>query len=534
MLDHKIQHMNKFSSTNWQASEWDAIAAELNKRYPLKQFNLFSYDGFTLDEFEEAMETVILQGRHKSFNSFSDVRRPLFEAFQRLYKPSASVKSIKVVEGTVHADGKIVWSPEEWEVVTLEFHRQYPNVFNERCVNIRLNQIRGAVEILPVHRRRYFSQIEIFRRMVLLTWDALPDDIKKAWKLERSVVEFPSGPIVEPPSKKSDETSSMAMAMHGAFKQPTENKQKKRKVYWKPEEWIAVAREMHRQNPHANFIESHFFTIDLPAIRAAQREVLPLERRKLLAGSADLREPLVEAFKILKLEILTEKFSDSQIPVSVPPAMPVPAPDKVIESIPLPTAMLPAVSEPASVNFMARFAEAAKPLISLVAEGLASELMRLMMPEFTKLVASVANQPAKPSEQPVAPPTHEPMAQPNHVFSMPSAPVEAAPVVRQPIIKPPEVPRKPKIVVLGPLGKQKEEIERAFPDYRFAFIEHGHGVKEAGESCVLFIAVVTHTNSSMKQSIKSHVPSEKVRYVNGGTSAVKRQISAWIASIAQS
>lgn len=537
LAERQIMIDSTHDRITWEDKDWDLLAAELKRQHPKRITSSTSRFEFTTMELEDAAEVVIPQERQRSFQSFDDVRRPLFYAFERM-KPDAK-KVVQVHEGKSDVNGRIHWSPEEWEAVALELERMIPGVFERRCNGVGIVQVNAAQAILPVHRRRIFGQVVGFRASILKIWE----NVQAARKDQAppAIVDFPSGPVMEPPSRKSDDNSAIATAIHKAFQAgPTEKKARKTKVYWTPEEWLAIAREMRRQNPHYNFFASKFNIIDLAGIRDAQREVLPISRRKVLAGQKGLQEPLVNAFKMLLEEVSKENEERKQ---TVEPAVsdlleevadPI---DKIAEVVKVADFQTPApIVSTAPSDFLSRVTQAAVPLmdvlVSEVVKRLLPELSAQLMPELTKSISSIvqtAMDGLKPASQPLAAPMTN--ATPFSVVASQPLPAQLSAKEISALFPTPEPkPKKKKIVLVGPTGRQRQDIETSFPQFRFIFIEHGHGIKEAAVDCELFVVYTSHFNAANKAAVKKYVPHEKVRQVAGSVSSVKHQIHAWMAS----
>lgn len=525
-----VKDMNKFSQITWDLNDWDLITAELRRRYPERNFKSYVTKPFTINEFEEAMEAVIPQGRQKSFDTFDDIRRDLFNAFKRSSPISAKLASVpsKAVPSKA-VPYPTRWNHDEWDTVILELNRLKPQAFEERLAKLTLHDIHSSVAALPVDRRRTFKALQLFREHALKSWDEMPNEIKHP---KRNVAEFTSGIIVEPVSKPSDKESAMATALHKAFQEP-EKKVKKTKVFWRSSEWLDIAREMHRQNPHGGFFESTFAKIDLPAVRAAQRNVLPLERRKLLTGSAYLQAPLVEAFATLKREVEAEQVQAKLNPPAQTPF------DIEDEETKLPEGFhaIPVLNSPPQSqmaekgDFNTRLAQAATPLINLFV----GELAKALAPELAKAFAPMVQTFMDGLKTAVTPTiVHQTIQTQAAPVQAPSALFLATPPNKEAVAAmfpaPAEKPKKPKIAVLGPFGKDRDMLERAFPDYRLVFIEHSHGIKEAGRDAVLFVCSYFAMTENNKGLIKSSIDKEKTRYVDGGANTIKRQIQMWIAS----
>jgi hypothetical protein len=537
---------------------WDKIAVEMLKSVPDWRSH-----NFDMVEFEEAMEAVLPQMEQRTFADFEDVSPHLFPAFERVAK--SPPKAVQKITATTKVKTRITaapkrWTPEQWELVTLELHRLVPTAFAERLVKVGNKHAESAQKVLPVHLHRHFVQVVDFRAHCLKIWDALPADVRNPELQERKIVDFTSGPVMAPVAKKSDSENAMATAIQDAFKAPALTiKPRKKHVSWSPQEWLAVAREMHRQNPHANYFSSQFFKMDLPALRDAQRVALIFERRKALKNSDGLREPLIEAFKTLRYELTHEV--DAQIAKEaeelkatqteeIAPAVIVeePAAAPVIAETPSPViaGKVPEVallSNLEQVNFMGGLLNAAAPLaqflVSQAASQMAPAIIAAIMPELKKQMGTMMQDAIQAAQNAVGvriiekevvthkTATAAPVAAP--VASVAVAVPQVKPVHE--LALPVEKPKKPLIAILGPQGAQKAAIERDFPDYRFTFIEHGHGIKEAAAKAELFICAVANAPQALKHQIKEHLDPAIVRYLqNGGVSSIKRQINVWLAS----
>lgn len=521
----------------WSDREWDMLAIELKRQHPKRmESSAFRLD-FTTLELEDAAEAVIPQHLQRSFASFDEVRRPLFNAFERL-KPNAK-NVVHVSEGATRKDGAIYWSPKEWEAIAHELESMMPGVFDRRCNGVGIKEVNAAQRILPINRRRIFKQVVGFRASILKTWEhilAARKDLAPA-----VIVDFPSGPIMEPPPRKADDNSAIATAIHKAFQAgPTAKKPRKSKVHWTAEEWLILAKEMRRQNPHYDFFNAKFHLVDLAAVREAQRQALPLLRRRNITTGKNLGEPLVAAFKALADELKQEEeaaidLAPAEEIAEVQDKQPEPEPLPVATVIPLENRPIQAVQE-----FSALVSQTAQPLMEL----LVSEIVKRLLPELTaKLVPEISASISGIVQTALAGFKPSPVR-----FEAAPAPVVSSVVDSLPVASPEPVqrlshkeaaaffpppepkPKKPKIVLLGPTGRQKNDIEMTFPDYRFVFIEHGHGIKEAAVDCELFIIYTSHFNAANKMAVKKYVPPEKVRQVAGSISSVKHQINTWNAA----
>lgn len=570
----------------WDNEDWDRIATELQRLH-----TDWRNHQFTMDEFEDAMETVIAQEHHRAFPSMDDVMPNLYMAFARRSPDSGKPSAIKKPVALVNSVGAIRWTPDEWEQVVLEIHRLAPMMFEDRCAKLTFKELRAAQSILPLSRRREPNQIEIYRKQILKTWDSLPDDVRDPRLQDRKIVDFPSGPVMEPPKQRSDDSSAIAIAMHKGFQAPekpakpeakpiTLGKVKHKRHSYDATDWLNIAREMYRQNPHAPYFTSAFQTVDLPALRAAQREIIPLERRRSIYGNHGLAAPLVAAFKALKEELEAKKEEADIVPNSAieqtesvtsewreqlypgdpnpkplfRPAMPVIDGPFVPKKVSTPVHPVSSANEPS--DFLSRIVAASKPLIGVIVaefrQGIAEEVAKILLPQITGALTPMLESSLQgvkdaiaaqfnpwstgglaQSALPIHTPDYAPAAQaasvPNNPPSSQNMGILQA-AAQTLIAKTVEKPKKLKIAIIGPRGGQEEQVRRAFPEFDFTFIENGHGIKESGAHCALFIASNAYLNRANRDSLKAHVSPEKVRYIDGGMSTIKRTINVWVAT----
>lgn len=615
---------------NWTESELDIVAAELKQRFPAKRYGNFYALEFTPNEVEEAAESVLPHHRHKSVSDYHDIRRPMFDAFTRIVQPPGKRPALSIVQGKFDAEGRITWSPQEWEAVILELDRVCPQAFAEGLKNVNIGAVRIAMEVLEIPRRRHFKQIVSFKETALKLWDALPIEVRDPSKAERQIIEFTSGPVMAPPITSKMKENPMAAALQKAFSEPqkpvaeikavvTTRKPNKKRVSWTRGDWLKIAREMLRQDPFGNLLTSTFPRIDLGAIKAAQRNVFTWEHHKALKNPYGVREPLLEAFATLKQEIQDRAASgttdeqenpapsSTEIPMSPadtakqnrikslmkanaaraklspeerrataikghatrlankaknakpneieqPPVVSITPPtveENPVAVAPQDTGRVFVPSSSNEMDFFGKVLNAAVPLMNVLIDEavlrLAPSLISGLLPQLEKslggmLHTAIASQMPKmeaylrrqtaPYSGPVGPvslPASEPvLTVSNTVQNAPEqspqlSKTELAALFPQPAQK----PKKAKIALLMPMGQQREYVRSAFPEYEFMFIDHGQGIKEAGANCALFVAVEAYVTGPNQKSIKAHVPPEKLKYVPGGLSSIKRQINVW-------
>lgn len=561
----KMSIYTKTANIYWENEEWDLVAAELKRQNPRRETNSFPKLDFTSLEVEDAAEMVLEQDRQRAYDNFNIIRGPLFDAFQRL-KISRPVPA-KIPEGIIDKGGRVHWSAEEYQAIIDRLYRMNPAYVNDGFKLVNKVVINKAMEIFEPHRRRSFTQVVSLHEKLQQYFLLRPPVVSNGPKLVKK--EFTTGVITEPPIKKSDGYHAVATALHEAFQAPVVAKQepKKRKPYvsWSPADWVLLAREMRRQNPHINFFASKFSTIDLPALREAQRAAFPLEHRKSISNSLGLQGPLVDAFKALRIELDKEREEEdwAKLAEKTPAVVEVAPVEVVAEVVPEPVIEVAKIVPPKptfqvgqvgdthfvmthevhtepEVDFIAAITNAAVPLMSLLISEITKNVTSALLPKLTLAITSALEGiktppvPVYGTAAPVAPPVPEVVAMAPVIVPAPVI----APVVDEvrPRLTAAEIaafngvvpkPKKPKIAMLGPMGKQITDIEQAYPQYEFVFIQNGHGIKEAALSCELFLAYTSHMNSHRKNDVHKYVPHAKLRRIDGSLSAVKHQISVW-------
>jgi hypothetical protein len=522
----------------WSNDEFDAIARELVKRYPMRNFFANGLKVTNAQEVEDAADAVIRQERQHSISEMFQVEVFLKDAFERIaHNPSSHRQGISFMSTPLKSP--IKWSPEEWELVALEMHRMLPNAFADNLQFINMKQIHQSVEVLPPHRRRAFAAKEQYTKGILAAWQMIPEGQRNPAKAETQVVDFASGPIVEPAPRSSDSQSAMASAMHEAFQRPQEKKKQKTKVFWTSTEFMQLAREMYRQNPFGNFLKTH--VIDLDAVRGAQRALLengtfPPHRRRDINSVINVRDSLLDAFKRLSLE-LEEEAQKMQAEVSeamdeAEASLPnTPEIDPTPEVEPQPQVREPQQVAPAQGQlFVAKLASATAPLVNFLVKELVAAMLPDLVSAMSPAIAQAIQDGIANHVRQIAPPVQakeDPKPPVAQISDEPEINTQPKPDAVQPILQP---VKKPKIVVMGPIPRQQNDLIETFPEYRFAFIEHNHGIKENGPTCELFIVNTSSMSRMNKTAVKKYVPEPVLKYAHGGNTGIKRVIWAHKAS----
>jgi hypothetical protein len=457
----------------WNAAEWEAIATKLAEWRPDR---MFATD-LKLQplEVQKAMRAVIAFDRQRGPSRLkaSKVAPHLKDAYKRLRQRtremmnSPSQSTIQI--GTRNASGYIIWSESEWEAVASEMNRLYPGLFAGRLEGMRTFHIREAQRILPEDRHKAPAALEIPRRGLLKAWDRMaergtPPTQQAVLSSEQVTPEADKQPDAEPKEKSPEEMSGT-------------------KIRWELQEWVALAAEMHRLNPHRKFMESKTLAgLDMEDIRTAMR-VLPIARRRPIPNASTFRKGLLEAFQVLKAKQAEEKLA------------------QVMENPSILTPPVAAEKLP-DVN---RFEAAVAPMIKLFAE----EFGKAFVPMIGKMLQDLLENAALHQQEPAA------------------AEQQQAAVAK--VIKA-IVPKLPRIGVVGPLPIQQQELKDEFKNVDFVFADSNQaGLKETLQNCDRVIGMVGKISHSTDGAVSKALGNNYSR-VNGGVTSIKNQIKAWMAT----
>lgn len=255
-------------------------------------------------------------------------------------------------------------------------------------------------------------------------------------------------------------------------------------VAWTREEWLAIATEIHRANPVANYPQrGNVAGLDTEDVALAQH-VLPPERQirhlKVVSFS-QLRPQLLEAFGDLK------KLHDlAKAALPKPTAAPVPKSWGMMPAVP--EARPAPVAAPGPVNpYEAAFA----PLVDLLLDRLVDRLR----PVLAELVGQ--QQPAR--------------AQPIQVAA---APARAAD----------DKPRKMHIGVIGNRNTYQDELEREFPHLRITCIDTHREVDSLKACDKIFVMTKFVKHTTMGKLKHDKTLNAIYTMVNGGLTDLRRVI----------
>lgn len=404
---------------------------------------------------------------------------------------------------------RVFWTTEEWRTYALAIASAFQG--GELPKTIPMTILQAAMQTFPEDRRR-------------------PVDSTSNAKYRPKLLEILNAETPPPaPAETIEHTPEPEAPAPGAIEDTGEKKQKRAKVFWRTEEYLSLARELYRLNPHDTYLKSETLaSLTTAALWEAQR-ILPQERRRHLHQVSNVRPGLLEAFKTVRAELEVEKSvrDAAQAEAEADARALAEKRQHIIDhpeaySAPLGTATRGATEPPQPEPGQPNVHEIAlRVLVDMLVPALAERLV----PELAKRINALGAAPA-----PVA------------------SPVPAAPVVEDPLEhgpppgwEPPgltmpatttKVERKTLIGILGLKPVHLQEVRAAFPMFEFITDNGTHSTRtlKAMQSCERILSVNT-TVDSMGQitdkMLAKHFGDRYVR-VQGGMSMAKRQIQIWI------
>lgn len=502
----------KPSKTTWSAAEYDSLAAVLIQTYPDRQFGKAArvYDIQLNDlEFTPVMQATLPAARQLLRPKLQHLKRDLMQAFKRSTtgqsaRPAPqdspqqeivpdSAQAPTVTRATPQAPdseagqgerqeraGKVFWTPDEWKLMALALHTLCPeldliNASDMRGVTLqRLNQ---AASVLPAGRQRHFKWLgHALERVQKIYAEARAGRDPMYYgrrdeaqlQVETAAADVPPKPIAvesAPAAKKPAPVlvDTISTAPHKPVAET--------RIFWTPAEWIEIASEIDRLNPHAKYPERGTCgALTTSDIMQAQR-VLPAERRRHLRTQPmdKLRQPLLTAFREvrkLKTELAAVRQQEALQVYEERRLTPPPNPYEV----------------------------AFKPLVDLIAREVTAQLLPALLQMITAGQAAVVPQQAA-ANQPVRPGPRE---------------------VRM------------RVGVVNNRLTFADELRREFPqiDFTFADIDRTNSI-DSVTNCDRVIVLTKFISHQATTRVKKAVGD---RYVplNGSITDMKRVLTSWL------
>lgn len=418
---------------------------------------------------------------------------------------------------------RIIWTDAEWEKLAAALHVELPSLDLYRSTTLAGLTSPGLVRVmrktLPKARWR---DVDLWkaRKALLGAYSRLRD--RQAGQIAAKESTPPAAPApIAPAAPASEpvvqEPVAQESARRGGGKPGTPH------VQWSEAEWYALAAELHRQNPFANYLTSETLAgLQLSALKSAQ-VVFPPERRRNLTTASNCKPYLLRAFKLVRQDVAREladqraKGEGAAAPVAPPqadaPAEAAPAP---VEAAPVDIA--PVVLEPAApVTIDTLVAQLGARLADTFATAFIATFTGKFKEAFQTTIPAVMGMAVPAPEEPPPPIASTPLR-----IETLAQPVATPPAVVKPI-------RLPHILVVGPLPTQAAELERCYPQVKFSILkDDASNLKALAAQCDRAIGMTSFMSHSVDGKLKK-VAGERYARCTGGVSAIKHLLDVWIA-----
>lgn len=406
-------------------------------------------------------------------------------------------KAAPVEHGKSTKNQKIIfWTADEWRDVALRLLKTNPHFLNSSHPVIHAKDLREAMAGLPPERRRPVSEpatkdkpgggLSHFRKGFVRAYA----EIRATLGGDVQLVATPQA-IVDKPQEAIE--AAIEAAVETPAPAATKNYRHNPRVKWTHGELLTIARHLRERYPNAGFVHSSTAAgLTLADVREGMTAALPPERhRPLNTMTTPLRKIFADAFKEARLEQLRQSERNARE-------------EKLAVKAERESAAMPAPAAPA--DNLTAIAQMLRPMVVL----LAKELLAQMEPQLQALIASAvqANSAAAttPAATPTEPPAQRPMAAPATV-------------------------RRPRIGVVGPLPVQGNALSAAFPQYDIISMttDNVGAAVSAMRNAIKVVGMIRFMNHPTEAVLMKNFGDKYVR-VNGGTSAIKRQIEVWEAT----
>lgn len=419
-------------------------------------------------------------------------------------RPAPSSPAPNMKESTQHGT-PIHWTDIEWLTVARELMRLHPELGlpNPDAVgSVRLRHMHAAMQALPVERRRHLVALTLVRPRLIQCFKQIINGTDAITQRGRTVI----GPL--PPSVIYRQPDG---AQNGAPPSGT-------RIYWREPEWYAVAVELAYMDPSFLDTLNHLLPSD---VYKAQR-VLPTNRRRPQTSfnHAKIRAELAPAFRRVRAAIDAKRSEEAQQQAAAQ-AEEAQRAEQARQAAEMAAQAALREEMAQSPEFIAKALSAAAfgPLLeALIMRGAASlqgilenALVNAFSSDAVKraMVVNVYMDKAEASAQ----------------SSATNAPTVSGNVAANAVYK-------PKIGILGALAQQGEALATSFPQLRIKVIDKnltGPTLRDAIAHCDRVISMCNFISHSM-DSTAAKTMGDRYTRVDGGVSAVRRQIDIWLSS----
>lgn len=385
---------------------------------------------------------------------------------------------------------KIIWGLPEWELLANGLATSYPERVHRSAKTIEdmdftlTEFFRVMRKVLPEDRWRETTRdINKFKIGLIKYYQRSAKEAEKTPEVPPEVIpsppeEFPAPPAVTYDNNHAVTVSDTAAGAPGCLPSAQPASVKSKKIFWKPGEWVDLAREINRLEPFAHHTKSTTLAgLTLAAFKEAERNVIAADRRRPSINSITFVRPdLLRAFAVIRDEQEQQQREEEERK----------AQERLEEQRRLAQEVLARKPNP--------YEEAFAPLVKF----LATEITKMLVPA----LVTAQDKPQQTVDEIVA---HATAVVENHAK-----------------------PRKTRIAVVGPKPNQARELERTFPDLEIIVIEK-KATAVSVQSADKIIGMTDFMDHSVDGMLRKTFP-DRYHRTTGTVSSVKRLIGVLMAS----
>jgi hypothetical protein len=412
---------------------------------------------------------------------------------------------------------RTVWRPNEWSTLCEAVIQAYPDreirsAMQPSDMRISTKEFHEIMrQTLPEARWRTFKHADKFKYGLIKIFQNQPKQLARAAAAEQEVKKsippeetLPASPPQEAPATVTARHPPVTIEHAAADSAPgvvpgvsagatssappgvspgASPGSRSPKVFWKPNEWLDIAREIYRLEPFAQHIKSSSLAgITLAVFKEAERNVIPMERRRpSINTTTAVRADLLKAFAIIRAEVEHQEQAEKNCKEQ----------ERIEEQRRFAQEQLEKKLNP--------YEEAFAPLVRM----LATEITRMLVPA----ILSAQQQPEQPIEKIVE--------------------------IASNVVALQNKPKKPRVAIVGPKPNQARELEQAFPELEIIAFENSNQVTAANvHSCDKIIGMTDYMRHGADGMLRKTF-GDKYHRTTGTVSAVKRLIGVLLASEAR-
>lgn len=472
----------------WNDDEYLTLAKALVEHYPSAHYDQAKSEadlfgaGLGTTEVRWVMQRSLPKDRWRRFAHLVGIRKPLLAAFARLRGEAVTMPRKIHVANSRSASAPVVWDDAEWDQFVVELAAIDPHL-RESLDNLTLRAMNEAAAKMP--RPRTFNAM----RMAKI-------QIEPALARMRAQG-FRASSGASSPQEQSPELQEKADKLFS-------------RIFWTRDEWVTVARELHRMYPHQDYQnKDHLAGLNSQDVAFAQR-VLPFERQRRhlkVVSFSSLKASLLTAFRDLKALDAADAARAAEQAAAAPPTPIEASAEPAQEAAPAAVDPYRAVFEPLVVLLVDAIAER---LVPLVAEAVVERVMGRLPPSYAPAT------PVSPGPDP--------------------APASALAQAAQALIEHDREERRPEQrvnkasigILVNRTDTYRRELAPEFPQIEFKCIDSAKEV-DTVRNCTKVVSMTRFVSHEGERKLKNAAGDRFVR-CSGAMSELKRMINVWIAS----